>query len=93
MSEMMSPAIMQALGGGQPAEEPAQEGGSALDLIRDALELVRQYAQQEQSEQNTLDAEKITTLLQGLLAAEEKEMDDAMQGKASPRVLRQAYGG
>lgn len=89
----MSPAIMQALGGGQPAPEPAQEGGSSLDLIREALELVRQYAQQEESEQGTLEAEKITTLLQTLLANEEKELDDAMAGKASPKLLRQAYAG
>lgn len=84
---------MQMLGGGQPAEEPGQGGGEALELIRQALDLVRQYAQQEESEQGTLDAEKITTLLQQILAMEEKELDDAMQGKASPKMLRSAYGG
>lgn len=81
-------------GGGAPAPEaPAPEGGDASELIRQALELVRQYAQQEESEQGTLDAEKITTLLQQILAMEEKELDDAMQGKASPKMLRNAYGG
>ena len=90
MSEMMSPAVTQALGMG--GDGPAPEGdGDAADLIRQALELVRQYAAQEQSEQGTLDAEKITTLLQQILANEEKELEDAMQGKASPRMLRSAY--
>ena len=93
--------MMQALmggGAGAPAGPPqgpssdGGEGGNATDLIRQALELVRQYAQQEESEQNTLDAEKITTLLQQILSNEEKELDDAMQGKASPRMLRSAYG-
>ncbi len=113
MSEMMSPAIMEALGGAQgappgqemggmppmggaepPMPEPAPEGGGdTVDLIRQALELVRQYAAEEESEQNTMDAEKITSLLQGILAAEEKELEQAMQGKASPRILRSAYGG
>lgn len=86
----MPPEISALMGGGQQPQE--ESGGNALDLIREALELVRQYAQQEESEQGTLEAEKITTLLQGLLATEEKELDDAMQGKASPRLLRQAYG-
>lgn len=89
----MSPAVTEALGmmgGDGPA--PAQESESdPRDLIRQALELVRQYAAQEESEQGTLDAEKITTLLQQILASEEKELEQAMQGKASPRMLRSAY--
>jgi antitoxin component HigA of HigAB toxin-antitoxin module len=64
-----------------------------MELIRQALELVRQYAAQEESESGTLDAEKISSLLQQILANEEKEMEDAMQGKASPKMLRSAYGG
>lgn len=97
MSEM--PFDISALMGGagageaQPAGDAPSGGGDALELIRQALDLVRQYAQQEESEQGTLDAEKITTLLQQILAMEEKELDDAMQGKASPRMLRSAYGG
>ena len=103
MSEMMAggggmpPELAALLGGGGGAppapEAPAPEQGDTTDLIRQALELVRQYAQAEESEQNTLDAEKITSLLQGILASEEKELEDAMQGKASPRVLRKAYSG
>ena len=95
----MPPEIMSLLQGGgdgaapQSAPSDGGEGSNAVDLIRQALELVRQYAQQEESEQGTLDAEKITTLLQQILANEEKELDDAMQGKASPRMLRSAYGG
>ena len=88
----LPPELASLMGGAAPAPEP-QGGGDVTDLIRQALELVRQYAAQEESEQNTLDAEKITSLLQGILAAEEKELEDAMQGKASPRVLRNAYAG
>lgn len=85
-------ALMGGAGAGEAGDAPSG-GGDALELIRQALDLVRQYAQQEESEQGTLDAEKITTLLQQILAMEEKELDEAMQGKASPRLLRSAYGG
>lgn len=64
-----------------------------MEIIRQALELVRQYAVQEQDDENTLRAEKISTLLAEILANEQKEIDQALQGKASPRVLRQAYAG
>lgn len=107
MSEMMQggmqgggPDIMALLqgagaGGGAPMGDGPQEDpkGEAIDLIRQALELVRQYAAQEESEMGTLDAEKITTLLQQILANEEKELEDAMTGKASPKMLRSAYSG
>jgi hypothetical protein len=107
MSEMMQggglpPELMALLGGAGAGgdagmapepEAPADPGADAMELIRQALELIRQYAAQEESEQGTLDAEKISTLLQQILAAEEKELDDAMQGKASPKMLRSAYGG
>ena len=99
MSQMeqggLPPELMAMMGGAPPAEAPAPEqgGGDITDLIRQALELVRQYAAQEESEQGTLDAEKITSLLQGILAQEEKELEGAMQGKASPKMLRSAYGG
>ncbi len=81
------------MGAAPPGPPPTDGGGDTTDLIRQALELVRQYAAEEESEQNTLDAEKITSLLQGILASEEKELEDAMTGKASPRILRSAYGG
>lgn len=95
MSEMaLSPDVLAALSGAaQPQNTAPADGGSSLDLIRQALDAVRGYAQQENDEQNVLAAEQITTLLQKLLANEQKEQDDAMAGKASPRLLRQAYGG
>ena len=79
-------------GGGMMPEPPGDDTGDVLDIIRQALDLVRQYADQEQDEQNTLLAEKITTQLQTILANEEKEQMGALQGKASPRLLKQAYG-
>ena len=96
MSNIMD--MIGQMGQGQPPPEtspqPQPEGeGDVLGIIRQALDLVRQYAQQEQDDENTLRAEKISTLLAEILANEQKEIDQALQGKASPRVLRQAYAG
>ena len=78
----------------EPSPNPQPEGeGDVLEFIRQALEAVRQYAVGEKDDENTLRAEKITTLLQEILANEQREIDQALQGKASPRVLRQAYAG
>jgi hypothetical protein len=92
----LPPELLAALsGGGVPQAPPGapQAQGSPSDLIRQALDIVRQYAQSENDEQNVLAAEQVTTLLQKLLANEQKEQDDAMQGKASPKMLRSVYGG
>ena len=92
MSNIDIEALLGGAGAGGPVEPQDDGGGDVLDIIRQALDLIRQYAQQEQDEQNTLLAEKITTQLQTILANEEKEQMGALQGKASPRLLKQAYG-
>lgn len=94
MSEMTSgsmPPDIASLLGGAAAPPAGSEGGDVMDLIRQALELVRKAAVELEGEGDTLAAEKITSLLQQILADEEKELEDAMAGKASPRMLRQAY--
>lgn len=94
MSSMMSPDLSALLsGGGQPPVPEQSEGSGPLDILRAALAKVREYIQQENDEANILEAEKVTTVLQKLLADEQKEKDDAMMGKASPRLLRNTYGG
>jgi hypothetical protein len=45
------------------------------------------------SEQDRLMLEKVTTMLQQIKASEEKEQEGMLQGKASPRQMRRAYGG
>lgn len=87
---MIDPAAM--MGGPPQAPLEEEEPGDVTDIIREALDLVRQYADQEQDEQNILLAEKISTQLQTILANEEKDQMGMLQGKASPRLLKQAYG-
>lgn len=102
MSMMMPPGDQFAAGppglqGGPfaaPPEEGLEEaGGDPAELYRQILDLLAQARQSEDSEQDRLSLEKVSTLIQQLLADEEKEEDEAMAGKMSPSLLRRAYGG
>lgn len=69
-----------------PADNPEQ-------YLREALDLVRMYAQTANvDETDTLAAEKITSLIQQLLAQGEKNQRDLLQGKMNPAAMQQALG-
>lgn len=76
----------------QPFSE-SEEGGDGASKIKEIISMVRAYAEQENDEENILTAEKITTMLQQILAAEQKDAEGMLQGKVSPKALRKAYGG
>jgi len=83
-------------GGAPGAPPPAEQdagGGEVSDMLKEMLEIARGYLDQEQDEQNKLTMEQVTTLIQKVLAAEEKELQDAMGGKMSPKLLSRAYAG
>lgn len=86
---------MMDLGASAPSQpfSEAPEGDSGASIVKQIISLVRQYAEQEEDEQNVLSAEKITTMLQQILANEQKEKDGMLQGKMSPAAMRKAYGG
>ena len=75
----------------------APEGGGAEDeqgMLSSLLMSARQVLNMGTlSEQNKLLIEQATTLIQKVMASEEKEMNDAMSGKLSPGILRKAAGG
>lgn len=76
-------------GGGAPAPpEQQSSGGSPSEVLRQILQLCDQYRQVEQDDIDLLEIEKISTQVQNLLANQQKEQDDLLQGKASPRALR-----
>lgn len=76
---------------GPAPQDQADNGSSNLDLIRQALDLVRQAASNANDDLEAHALEKISTLLAAELAAVQKEQDQAMSGKASPRLLRSVY--
>ena len=76
---------------GPPPEGP-EESGSHADMIRDILNAAREAAQVADDEQEALTWEKITTMIQQILAQQEKQDQDMMQGKISPAALRRAIG-
>ena len=78
--------------GPAPAEE--EEAPSApSDILRDMLALAQQFRDGEEDDEDLLQIEKVTTLIQQLLANNQKEADGMMQGKMSPRGLRKALSG
>ena len=90
---MMAPPPM--AGAGMPAEMPPAEGGggSSEDFARSMLDLINEWRQVEADEEDLLMLEQVSTLVQKLLTRNSKEAMDAMQGKLSPRMMAQAYGG
>lgn len=72
--------------------EPEGQGGPA-DLYQQIISLLSQAQEVEDSEQDKLALEKVRTLIQQLLADEEREEEEAMAGKMSPGLLKRAYGG
>ena len=71
---------------------PPQESGADPELLQQILDLFDSYRQNQQSQQNLLMAEKARTLVQQILASEEKEMDGMLQGKLSPGAIRRMAG-
>jgi hypothetical protein len=87
------PAELQALlGQEQPAGEVDWQSIPEAKHFATLLDGVRQLNAKLDSEQNRLKLEKVTTLLQEIRAADEAEQEQAMQGRASPRLMRRAYG-
>jgi hypothetical protein len=78
---------------GPPSAPQAQGGGDGVALLKQAIDTIRQYQGGEKDEEDLLTAEKITTLIQQLLAKQQKELDGLLQGKADPAALRGALGG
>lgn len=84
-------------GQGMPVDPTEQEGageGEGQDeasLFESLLSTLNQLrGLSSVSEQNKLALEKAGTLIQQIKAAEEKEMEGAMQGKLTPGLLRRA---
>jgi hypothetical protein len=77
-----------------PAEAEDDGEGQAEDeesLFRTLIDTVNKLrGLPSVSEQNKLSLEKAGTLIQQIKAAEEKEMEGAMQGKLTPGLLRKA---
>lgn len=76
-----------------PYGDEEAEPEDATAILEQILSLADRYRQQEQSQQNLLLVEKLRTIAQQILAAEEKEMDGMLQGKMTPSAVRRFAGG
>ena len=96
----MPPELASLLGGAapppgmMPPEQGAPEGGeSTIDILNQMLDLAKLYMEVDEDEEDKMTMAKVLSILQGYLAAEQRESQDAMQGKLSPKLLAQSYGG
>ena len=81
--------------GGPPAGPPEDQGGgedNPVEILKQMLELADQYRGVEPDEEDKASMEQARTLLQQLLAKDQKEKDGLLQGKASPGALRRVLG-
>lgn len=82
---------------GAPAEEPPAEGGGDQEeaaLIKSIIaDMLRLAGGNTLSEQNKANVQQAMSLFQKIKAGEEREAEQAMTGKVSPRLLQKAYSG
>ena len=103
----MPPDLMSMLGGGgpqgpppgppappaSPASPEGDGGGSTSDVIKEMISAAMAYLDIEDDEQEKAQMTAVLKSLQDFLAREQKEEQDAMGGKMSPRLLSKAYSG
>jgi hypothetical protein len=77
--------------GAPPASYP-EESEDPTDLLRQILDLAAEYREVEPDEEDRLAIERVTTLVQQLIARNQKESDQALSGQLNPRTLRKAFG-
>jgi hypothetical protein len=81
---MIDPSLVPpGFGGGAPPADPET-------ILREMLDVAAEYLEVEPDEEDRLEMQKVTSLLQALLARNQKAADQMMQGKLSPRALRHA---
>lgn len=78
-----------------PVDGPPEGGGapSGPDALRAALEMVAAYQADEQDDIDLEQAEKIRTLIQSLLAKQQKEQEAAMGVTPAIRGMGRALSG
>lgn len=96
--DLLASAGQQGVGGGAPGAlpadmAPAPDTGDHDSLVRDILDAVRMAANNAESEQETLAWEKVSTMIQQILAQVEKQDQDMLGGKLPPGALQRALGG
>jgi hypothetical protein len=84
---------------GPPGPDPSMMGGppdqgggedDPISILQQMLDLADNYGQVEPDDEDKLLMEKARTLLQQLLAKDQKDQDGLMQGKLSPSAMRKA---
>lgn len=89
----MGPEMMGGPAGPEPAPGPGSAGGSNLQYLEAALAAVQSYVDGEDDQIHIQTALQCLAKLQSIMAEEQKQSDEMLQGKSSPRALRRATSG
>lgn len=76
-----------------PGEQQDTGGGDHAQMIKDLLDLARQVAQSADDAAEAKTLEQVTSLLAGILAAQQKQQHDLLQGKMPPAAMVKALSG
>lgn len=79
--------------GPPPEAAPPPSAGDNVASLQTALEDLMSYIDGEDDELHIQTALQCLAKLQSILADEQKQSDDMLQGKSSPRALRRATSG
>lgn len=78
---------------GAPAPGQDADGEDTVAILERMIADAQKYLQVEQDEEDKLTMTKVLQQLQQYKANEQKETDDLLGGKVSPRALRRVAGG
>lgn len=92
-SSSLPPEIAALVGGGGDQGAPADSGSgkdpqAAVQYVSDAIDTLKKYIDVEPDEEDIQVAMTCLQNLQKLKAKDQQEADGAMQGKATPRLMR-----
>lgn len=82
------PDLGALLGGAGGPQAPDRGGGSPEELLGQILDLCDQYRGVEKDHEDLLAIEKVSTLVQQLLAAQQKNTDQLLGNPALAKALR-----
>jgi len=101
LGEPPAPDLSALLGGagqdfGPPTQGPPEQAPPEQDheaMIRELLDMARQVASAADDDEEALDFEKVTSLIQGILAKQQKQRTSLLKGANDPAALARVLGG
>ena len=88
---VLDPGFPQGPSPGLPDQSPS--GGDHSDALRQLLDFARMVAATADDDREAAQLEKVTTIVAGLLADQQRQAHDLLKGKLPPAAMIKALGG